>query len=127
MSWDAFATSNGVRLKVNDEAFVLVDDIMNSAFRKADIRTRKKTGSADIFLRVGRLVYSDCAIAIQDASGVNCKDGHMSPRKVRKLHKNADWGRVRDDIPRSLKCSSQAFIETCAFLGLGISFSTSNI
>lgn len=93
-------------------------------FKEAAERVRESAGAVDFGLQAGWLYRSNCAYALQNATGESCWDeAGWSAKKVKMLAASARWP---EDVPDENKwavLSAKAFLDTCADIGTGISFS----
>lgn len=109
MGWDGFAN---------------VTKDHKKKFKAAALRVRNKCGVVDGLLETGGLDCSACAFALEEATGQSAwdEDG-WTAKKVRRLAKVANWP---DEVEPD-KCwaveSAKEFLNLCAEINTGISFS----
>jgi hypothetical protein len=109
MGWDGFANTRKGNL---------------GKFKAAAKMVRDKAGSVDGLLERGALDCSDCALALEAATGRSCwdEDG-WTAAEVRNLATNAVWPAEMPPEGAWSTLSAKAFLETCAEVGTGIHFS----
>ena len=106
MGWDATASPVGSREV--------------SEFLKISEKVHSETGAVDGFLSSGALDCSACGKALERATGAWVWDMIMwDSHKVKEISESAKWS----DTPDWAEASARAFLETCAKLGLSITFS----
>lgn len=107
MGWDAFAETS-----------------RRAAFKAAAVRVRKQAGSVDGLLGEGGLDCSSCAYALEAATNASAWDEHgWNAEKVKQLAASATWPQEIDPEDKWAVLSAKAFLEVCAKLNCGISFS----
>ena len=128
MGWDGYATKDGKVIDVNwgnfrDDKPQIKDEGLRGKFIKAAKGVVEIADGVDWLLGLGGLDCSDCAYALQDATGMNCWGNDITAEKVKEFYDNANWENVRDGLSKELVASAKAFLEVCAREGLGMSFS----
>jgi hypothetical protein len=118
MGWDAYSEHGEFQGKWPHKS--------KAAFAAASRRVKRKAGSVDWLLERGGLDVSNCAYALENATGESAwdQDG-WEAKKVKRLAKSAQWPAL-EDVDKSewwAILSAREFLETCAKLGLRIDFS----
>lgn len=123
MGWDAFATKNGEDIKHLLNPYKVKDNELRKKFKEAVKLVRSKYEYADGLLDCGGLDCSDCAYALQDATGMICWGKPLNPKQVKEYYKKADWENVDDSLEKELVASAKEFLKVCAENNMGIRFS----
>ena len=135
MGWDAFATGpRGGEIKVYyprlnggaDDPYIL-NETLRKAFKDAAKRARRRAGSVDGGLDHGILNCSNCAAAIEDATGEFVfTENPWSPEYVKSVYESARWDfdeRRKEMLGKWAIESAREFLRVCAENDLGIRFS----
>lgn len=129
MGWDAWAVlPKGVeRDFVRKAGLDVMGDELSDAklarkWREVAEEVKAVAGSVDGWLSRAGLDCSPCALALEEATGKDAweHDG-WSFERVRELAAKADWSKCTRE-PWATE-SAKAFLNTCAELGWGITFS----
>lgn len=124
MGWDAYATKDGKGLELYLGAFNRIkDDDLRVIFYDAQVNVKLKADVVDGFLRTGGLDCSDCANALEQATGMNCYGEDLLSSDVKVYHLLARWENVDESVPKWAKESAKEFLRVCAENDLGIRFS----
>ncbi|MGD9211443.1 MAG: hypothetical protein PVI90_11730 [Desulfobacteraceae bacterium] len=129
MGWDAHAkhrSGNTIVLDNHTEQGYLriVDGKLRKAFTAAAERVKSKHGSVDGYLHIGSLDCSDCAEALQIATGMDCwSEEDLLHTQVKEYNKNANWEHPDlKDLHPMLVASAKEFLSVCAKHNLRIEF-----
>lgn len=127
MGWDAYATTKqGERLNTENcsKGIRIKNKRIRSAFKIADEKCVKEHGSVDGFLSSGGLDVSICAKMLEKATGQSAwsEDG-WDYLQVKIIAILANWNFKYEKQNAWAYASAKIFLETCAELGLGITFS----
>lgn len=118
MGWDAFSTAYVARCEAGES---LVVGFLPE-FEVVSDQVLAQCGTVDWMLKFGALDCSACADAIEVATGQSAWDTEgWSPERVRALVVEAKWDKCEQEQWAVL--SAKAFVETCATMNLGVSFS----
>lgn len=110
MGWDAFTNATQQEL---DEVF---EPAAHAVF--------EQTGAVDSGLAEGWLDCSECARALENATGLSCWDKiGWDEEKVKELAKSAKWPELPNKDGQWAVLSAKAFLDCCAKTGLAIEFS----
>ena len=130
MGWDAHATHLnkkhvGLIWHRKSDTYIISNHKLRVAFKNASRKVKRKTGTVDGFLAIGGLDCSACALALENAMGMNCWGNGYSPTEVKEFYKSAWWEDAHEEDPKHQWAveSAKAFLSVCVRHGLGITFS----
>ena len=113
MGWDAYAKGMG------DNRGRMLEE-----FSVAAAKVVANTGLVDGGVRHGQLDCRECGLALQRATGADAwSEEPWDVDMVKRLAASAVWNLNIEVDQRWAYASARAFLETCAILGLSISFS----
>lgn len=131
MGWDAFSSAKTHWGYTGKNNFVLVmeDKEHFDAFKNAVKKVKAITGgTADGYLNRGSLDARQCGEMLQKATGESCmrsldnSEIVWGKRMVKSMAKKADWNFKFGKDDTCAYWSAKVFLETCAELGLSITF-----